>query len=138
VNLKKNTSRFSFTPQKKKAIIYISSSKRNLFCSLVDPISSKVLTSWSLASLEDGRFKKSLILGSTHLGHLVSEKAQKLGFSLISVKSRGLGKGISLFIRSLFKSSLIMSSIQDNTESSHNGCRPPKVRRKKKGIRIRI
>ncbi|CAM9118748.1 unnamed protein product [Choristocarpus tenellus] len=115
----------------KKAFLFIYSSRRNLFCSLIDPVFKKVIISWSLGSLEKVKWKKSISLGSSHIGEFLSEKLTQLGYNSIFIYSRGLGKGNISFIRSITKSGLHLICFIENTELSHNGCRPSKLRRKK-------
>ena len=58
------------------------------------------------------------------------EKAKEYGLQTASVAVRGPGVGRESALRALQNSGVVVISIVDNTYYPHNGCRPPKRRRR--------
>ena len=58
------------------------------------------------------------------------EKAKEYGLQVASVAVRGPGVGRESALRALQNSGVVVISIVDNTYYPHNGCRPPKRRRR--------
>ena len=58
------------------------------------------------------------------------EAIKKLGIEEISVFLKGVGSGRGSVLRSLAGHEVNMISIEDVTPLPHNGCRPPKLRRR--------
>lgn len=56
-------------------------------------------------------------------------KALELGMEKIEVVIKGRGNGRETSVRALKSAGLNILSIEDKTNISHNGCRPPKKRR---------
>ena len=118
----------------KKGNVYIKSTNRNIFCSLLGSKDKKVKTSCSLRVPEytnefnerENLFKRGILLGE-----LFGDKINNLGYTEVSIyldfsinKGR---KGVLIGLKKKVKISLI----QLFKGYPHNGCRPKKVRRKK-------
>lgn len=58
------------------------------------------------------------------------EKAKEYGLQTASVFVRGAGVGRESSLRALQGTGIAVTSITDNTYHPHNGCRPPKRRRR--------
>lgn len=58
------------------------------------------------------------------------EKAKEYGLQTATVAVRGPGVGRESALRALQSSGIVVLSIVDNTYYPHNGCRPPKRRRR--------
>ena len=56
-------------------------------------------------------------------------KATEFGIKALRIIVRGRGYGRDPAIRALKSAGLKILSLQDNTPTPHNGCRPPKCRR---------
>ena len=120
---------------KKKGNIYIKSTSRNIFCTLMDVEEKKVKTSCSLKvpryenefNERVNPFKRGMLLGE-----LFGDKILLLGFREVAVYlDSGINKGRRGFLRGLGKKRIKISFIQLSKAYPHNGCRPSKIRRKK-------
>ncbi len=58
------------------------------------------------------------------------EKAKEYGLQAVDVTVRGPGIGRESSLRALQGTGIVVTSITDNTYHPHNGCRPPKRRRR--------
>lgn len=58
------------------------------------------------------------------------EKAKEYGLQTVNVIVRGPGVGRESALRALQNSGIVVLSIVDDTYYPHNGCRPPKRRRR--------
>lgn len=121
--------------RKKKGIIFIKSTTRNVFCTLIDIQEKKVKTSCSLrvpAYENEYNERENLYTRGLLLGNLFGEKVIKLGYTefIIYLKS-GINKGRKGVIRGLSKKGVKITFLHLGTRYPHNGCRPVKVRRKK-------
>lgn len=116
----------------KVGIIHVRSTKRNTVCSLVDLNDRKVKFSRSLGCLKDASVEKRNHYTSVRLlSRLFVQKIKELGYGNVSVILRGLGPGRAAVINCIREHELRVGLIKDLTSSAHNGCRPPKTRRKK-------
>ena len=119
----------------KKGIIYIKSTSKNIFCTLIDVENGKVKTSCSLRvpqyenefNERENLFKRGMLLGE-----LFGDKTIELGFTEVAIYlDSGINKGRKGVIRGLGKKRIKISFIQLSKAYPHNGCRPSKVKRKK-------
>nr|QWK44803.1 ribosomal protein S11 [Postelsia palmaeformis] len=122
--------------EEKKGVILIKSTKRNIFCTLMDIEGKKIKTSCSLrvpAYVNEYNERENLYTRGLLLGNLFGDKVIKLGYTefIISLGS-GVNKGRRGVVRGLSKKKGIkITFLYLSTRSPHNGCRPVKVRRKK-------
>lgn len=122
--------------KEKKGIILIKSTKRNVFCTLLDTDEKKVKTSCSLRvpSYENEyNERENLYTRGLLLGNLIGNKAVELGYTEFMIfLGSGINKGRRGVLRGLSKKKGIkITFLSLGTRSPHNGCRPVKVRRKK-------
>nr|YP_003288869.1 ribosomal protein S11 [Saccharina coriacea]BAI48721.1 ribosomal protein S11 [Saccharina coriacea] len=121
--------------QEKKGIIIIKSTKRNVFCTLMDTAEKKVKTSCSLRvpSYENEyNERENLYTRGLLLGNLFGDKAIRLGYTEFAIfLGSGINKGRRGVVRGLSKKGVKITFLHLGTRAPHNGCRPVKVRRKK-------
>ena len=119
----------------KKGNIYIKSTNRNIFCTLMDVQKKQVKTSCSLRvpqyenefNERENLFKRGMLLGE-----LFGDKTLKLGFTEVAIYlDSGINKGRKGVVRGFGKKGIKISFIQLSKGYPHNGCRPSKTRRKK-------
>nr|YP_011008264.1 ribosomal protein S11 [Hapterophycus canaliculatus]WBP70165.1 ribosomal protein S11 [Hapterophycus canaliculatus] len=120
---------------KKKGNVYIKSTNRNIFCTLIGTKDKKVKTSCSLRVPEynnefnerENLFKRGILLGE-----LLGDKIIILGYKEVFIHlDFGINKGRKGVIIGLKKKRIKISLIQLSRGYPHNGCRPKKIRRKK-------
>nr|YP_010127828.1 ribosomal protein S11 [Lessonia flavicans]QPP20355.1 ribosomal protein S11 [Lessonia flavicans] len=121
--------------KEKKGIIFIKSTKRNVFCTLLDIDEKKVKTSCSLRvpayenqyNERENPYTRGLLLGNSF-----GDKAIKLGYTEFMIYlGSGINKGRRGVVRGLNKRGVKITVLHLGTRYPHNGCRPVKVRRKK-------
>ncbi|CAN0507470.1 unnamed protein product, partial [Phaeothamnion confervicola] len=115
--------------------IYIKSTNRNIFCTLMDVEQKKVKTSCSFKvpayenefNERENPYKRGMLLGE-----LFGDKTLELGFTEVAIfLDSDINKGRKGFIGGLGKKRIKISFIQLSKAYPHNGCRPSKIRRKK-------
>lgn len=116
--------------------LYITSTKRNIFCTLINYSDKEVRYSCSigvvkLSKLDEANEYASARLFGQFLIHKLENRYQKLFLIL-----NGLSVGRSAILNIFKNSGIIISNIKDRTRSPHNGCRPSKVRRKKTRTKV--
>ena len=121
--------------KKKKGNIYIKSTSRNIFCTLIGIEDKKVKTSCSLRVPEyinefnerENLFKRGILLGE-----VLGDKIIMLGYKEVAIYlDFDINRGRKGVIIGLKKKRIKISFIQLSKGYSHNGCRPKKIRRKK-------
>nr|YP_010206389.1 ribosomal protein S11 [Alaria crassifolia]UAX19901.1 ribosomal protein S11 [Alaria crassifolia] len=121
--------------KEKKGVILIKSTKRNVFCTLMDAKEKKVKTSCSLrvpVYKNEYNERENLYTRGLLLGNLFGDKAIKLGYTEFTIYlGSGINKGRRGVIRGLSKKGVKITFLHLGTRYPHNGCRPVKVRRKK-------
>nr|YP_009330423.1 ribosomal protein S11 [Coccophora langsdorfii]ANS72195.1 ribosomal protein S11 [Coccophora langsdorfii] len=121
-------------------LIYLKSTKRNIFCTLVDYASKTVKSSCSLrVPVYKNEFneRENLYTRGLLLGKLFGNKIISLGYKKIIVYVAGTSKGRSGVVRSFSRLGIDIYSIVLITRTAHNGCRPVKRRRKKLRTKVR-
>ncbi len=114
--------------QSQKGIIYIQSTRNNTLLTLTDlKNSTQFWTSAGCLGFKNSR--KSTTYAAQAAADKLANKALNLGFFSVIVKIKGLGYGKEACVRTIYKSKLIITKIEETTPLSHNGCRPPKKRR---------
>lgn len=139
LNIKKGGLLKNFNDSSKIGVIYIHCSRRNVFCTLIDPLKKQVKFSCSSgvsevsqsASRFNNNYFKSKILTQYFI-----QKIKEFGFDKLRIVIRGLGTARVVLISALRNSNLQIIDIQDTTLIPHNGCRGPKQRRKKLRTRL--
>jgi len=122
---------------KKRGLICIRTTKRNVLFSLVDVDRSRVKLSSSLGCVKYGGVDRKANYASVRaFSEFFTRKIIEFGYTDISIIFRGLGVTRVALIHVIRDYNLRINGIKDETLSSHNGCRPPKQRRKK--VRTRI
>ena len=120
---------------KKKGNIYIKSTNRNIFCTLIGTEDKKVKTSCSIRVPEyNNEFneRENLFKRGVLLGELLGDRIINLGYREVSIHlDSGINKGRKGVIIGLKKKRIKISMIQLSKGYPHNGCRPKKIRRKK-------
>src|SRR6476469_7623318 len=110
---------------------HIRSTFNNTIVSITDPIGNVI--SW--ASSGQVGFKgsrKSTPFAAQMAAEAAARRAMEHGMRKVDVFVKGPGSGRETAIRSLQAAGLEVGSIQDVTPVPHNGCRPPKRRRREK------
>nr|YP_011008194.1 ribosomal protein S11 [Eisenia bicyclis]WBP70095.1 ribosomal protein S11 [Eisenia bicyclis] len=119
----------------KKGIIFIKSTKRNVFCILMDSDEKKIKTSCSLrVPVYENKYneRENLYTRGLLLGNLFGEKVIELGYTEVTIfLGSGINKGRRGVIRGFSKKGIKIVFLYLGTGYPHNGCRPVKVRRKK-------
>lgn len=119
----------------KKGSIFIKSTNRNIFCTLLGLEDKKIKTSCSLRVPEynnefnerENLFKRGILLGE-----LLGDKINNLGYNEIFVYLNfSINKARKGVLIGLKKKKIKISLIQLSKGYPHNGCRPKKIRRKK-------
>nr|WBP70025.1 ribosomal protein S11 [Ecklonia cava subsp. stolonifera] len=123
------------TNNEKKGIVFIKSTKKNVFCILMDSDEKKVKTSCSLrVPVYENKYneRENLYTRGLLLGNLFVEKAIELGYTEFTIfLGSGINKGRRGVIRGFSKKGVKIVFLHLGTRYPHNGCRPVKVRRKK-------
>ena len=110
--------------------VYITSTKRNLFCTIVDFIDKKVQFSCSYGFVKtDAKFLE--YVPAKLLGQLFVNKIKTLKYNKVYLVLAGIGSGRISIINSFRNSDIKVLRVTDITLCPHNGCRPKKLRRKK-------
>nr|YP_009327116.1 ribosomal protein S11 [Pleurocladia lacustris]ANS57826.1 ribosomal protein S11 [Pleurocladia lacustris]ANS57868.1 ribosomal protein S11 [Pleurocladia lacustris] len=118
----------------KKGNIYITSTKKNIFCTLMDVETKKIKFSCSLKVPQyENEFneRESPLKRGLLLGEVFGNKVKELGYIEVFIHlDFTLNKARTGIVTEL-SNKLKIRSIQVLKSYSHNGCRPAKVRRKK-------
>ena len=131
---------FSTIFSQKFGKIYIKSTRKNIFCTLIDIKDKKVKTSWSLRvpnyenefNERENLFDRGMILGQ-----LFGDKVIELGYKEVFIYlNSDINQGRDGVLTGLGQK-IKISFIQLAKTLSHNGCRPAKMRRKKVRTRYR-
>ncbi len=126
----------------KKGNIYIKSTRRNIFCTLMDIQEKIIKTSCSLRvpqyenefNERENLFKRGILLGE-----LFGDKVVELGYTEVSIfLDSNINKGRKGVVKGLGKKKLKISFIELSKGYPHNGCRPGKMRRKKVRTKLKI
>nr|YP_010206427.1 ribosomal protein S11 [Alaria praelonga]UAX19939.1 ribosomal protein S11 [Alaria praelonga] len=121
--------------KEKKGVIIIKSTKRNVFCTLMDAKEKKVKTSCSLrVPVYENEYneRENLYTRGLLLGNLFGDKVIQLGYTEFTIYlGSGINKGRRGVVRGLSKKGVKITFLHLGTRYPHNGCRPVKVRRKK-------
>lgn len=112
----------------KIGFIYLTCTKNNTICTLIDPKGNT--KGWnSSGTLGFKNARKSTIYAAQGAAEMIAIKAKNLGFKRACLIIKGLGRGKESSVRILRKSGLKILSVEEKTPIPHNGCRPPKKRR---------
>jgi len=125
---------------KKLGSLFIKCTKRNIFCTLINPFNNKVETSCSLrVPAYDNKYNErdNLYTRAVLLGRFLAQKTIDLGYKELIIYLTGMNKGQLAIIRSFDKVEIDIDSIVLATRNPHNGCRPSKARRKKFRSKVR-
>nr|QOZ41730.1 ribosomal protein S11 [Prototheca wickerhamii] len=114
--------------EKKDGIIHIQTTSNNTIATLTD-MQGNTIYFVSAGSLGFKNSRKSTTYASGVVAEDLAMKAYKSGYRNVIVKVKGLGFGKRTAVRSLQKSNLIVTQLQEVTPIVYNGCRPPKKRR---------
>src|SRR3989475_9309134 len=79
--------------------------------------------------------KKSTPFAATVAAEQAAREAMNLGVRRVHVRVQGPGSGRESAIQALATAGLQVRSIRDVTPIPHNGCRPPKKRRRRAAVR---
>lgn len=116
----------------KSGILYIISTKRNIKCSFVDPFEKKVKTSCSIGIIKvDNKNLTTEYERSIEMGSHIAQKIQNYKYNKLSIIVRGLGANRKAVVVGLKRFGFLIDKFIDLTFLPHNGCRLPKLRRKK-------
>ena len=141
-SLKSNYNKISIKVSQKKGNIYIKSTRRNIFCSLMDTQEKKIKTSCSLRVTQynnefnerENHYKRGILLGE-----LFGDKILELGYTEVAIfLDLSTNKGRKGVVNGLSKKKIKISFLQLSKDYPHNGCRPSKVRRKKVRTKLKI
>ena len=108
---------------------YISSSFNNTIVTITDR--SGATQTWASAGTSGFKgSRKSTPFAATTAAEKAGAAAKDMGVKKVDVFIKGPGHGRENAIRALQTSGLEVASIKDVSPIAHNGCRPPKRRRK--------
>nr|YP_011008368.1 ribosomal protein S11 [Sporochnus bolleanus]WBP70339.1 ribosomal protein S11 [Sporochnus bolleanus] len=113
---------------------YITCTRGNIFCTLIDTLNGKVITSCSLrvpAYVNEYNERENLYIRGLLLGKLFSYRITTLGYNRIILYLNGTSKGRLGVVRSMGKAGIKVYAMVSDACNPHNGCRPAKARRKK-------
>ena len=126
--------KFLTTISQNRGNLYIKSTKKNIFCSLLDPSDNKIKTSCSIKVVKyDNEFNEriNLFKRGVLLGQLFADKILSLGYKEVFIYlDSGINKGRKGVLKGLSQK-IKISYISLAKTYPHNGCRPPKSVRKK-------
>jgi small subunit ribosomal protein S11 len=109
-------------------LVYVNSTFNNTIVTITDPKGNTI--SWS--SSGSNGFKGSR-KGTPFAAQIAAEsatiKALALGFKSAKILIKGQGSGRETAIRSIIKSGIVVTEINDITSIPYNGCRPAKKRK---------
>jgi len=112
-----------------QGIAHIHSSFNNTIVAISDPLGNVI--AWSSAgALGFKGSKKSTPFAAAQASEAAAKKALDSGMTKVDVEVIGPGPGRENAIRALQVGGLQITSIIDKTTVPHNGCRPPKMRRR--------
>jgi len=118
--------------QKKAApagIAYIKTTFNNTIITITDILGNTVC--WASAGTSGFKgARKNTPFAAQSAARNAALKALELGMEKVEVFIKGRGNGRETSVRALKSAGLNLLSIQDKTSVPHNGCRPPKKRRK--------
>lgn len=127
-------SNFSTHISPRKGSIYIKSTNKNIFCTLLDTEDNKVKTSCSLRVVKyDNEFNERVNLFKRGIlfGQIFGDKILDLGYNDVFIYlNSGINKGRKGVLKGLSQK-IKISFIQLAKTYPHNGCRPSKRARKK-------
>ena len=107
---------------------HIKSSFNNTIVSITDP-QGNVIAWQSAGTVGFKGSRKSTPFAAQMAAEACAKAAQDHGMRKVAVFVKGPGSGRETAIRSLQAAGLEVTSIQDKTPTTHNGCRPRKRRR---------
>ena len=107
---------------------HIKSSFNNTIVSITDP-QGNVIAWQSAGTVGFKGSRKSTPFAAQMAAEACAKAAQDHGMRKVAVFVKGPGSGRETAIRSLQAAGLEVTSIQDQTPTPHNGCRPRKRRR---------
>jgi small subunit ribosomal protein S11 len=112
-----------------KGRAYISASFNNTIVTVTDDKGS--VTNWASAGTAGFKgSRKSTPFAAQTTAEKAAAQAKEMGLQKVDVFVKGPGAGRENAIRALSTSGLEVLSITDVSPVAHNGCRPPKRRRK--------
>ena len=115
--------------EKGKVIVSINSTANNTIM-LAKDTKNHILAMSSLGlALKKKRGKKSVASGAQLSSENIVSKLIELGYSKISLRIKGFGRGRESALFGFSSSGLIIEDILDVTPIPHNGCRLKKSRR---------
>lgn len=133
--LKKNFNSFSTENSLKIGNIFVKSTNKNIFCTLLDFKDKKVKTSCSLRVPEyknEFNERVSLFKRGVLLGQLFGDKIIELGYTEVYIYlDYGINKARKGVVKGIGEKKIKISFIRLIKGYPHNGCRPAKLRRKK-------
>ena len=115
--------------QKTKVIVTINSTANNTIL-LARDNNNKILAQSSLGLvIKKRRGKKSIASGAQLSSEFVTKKLIEQGYSEVSLRVKGFGRGRESALFGFSSSALRIEEILDVTPTPHNGCRLKKSRR---------
>lgn len=115
--------------EKDIVIVSINSTANNTIISAKDVKNNIIAISSLGLALKKKRGKKSVASGAQLSSESIVSKLSELGYSKISLRVKGFGRGRESALFGFSSSGLIIEDILDVTPIPHNGCRLKKSRR---------
>jgi small subunit ribosomal protein S11 len=113
---------------KKRAIITVKCSFNNTIITLAD-LNGNTKAFCSCGSIGFKNGKRSIQLASKAVGEHIGHTSETLGYNVIKLNYKGVGKGRYSFGHVFKKHRLKLKEIKDVSPLAHNGCRSQKLRR---------
>lgn len=108
--------------------VYITAGFNNTIVTITSPEGDSLFVGSSGMSGFKGS-RKSTPYAATKAAEETAKKAAQAGLKEVSVIVKGPGMGRVSAIKALKSAGLVVTSISDETQIPHNGCRPTKRRR---------
>nr|YP_003934307.1 ribosomal protein S11 [Monsonia speciosa]ACH47334.1 ribosomal protein S11 [Monsonia speciosa]ADJ66442.1 ribosomal protein S11 [Monsonia speciosa] len=118
----------------RKGIIHIQVTRNNTIVTITDRRGRVAIWASAGACGFKGRRKGTPFAAQTTMEYAI-QPLVKRGMRAANVLVNGSGRGKDAAVRTIFRNGIIPYFVQDMTPLPHNGCRPPKAKRKKRKLK---
>jgi|GEM_PF-226630 len=114
-------------------LLTVHSTKHNTIITLTTPKGDTL--GWASAGMFYKKGKRGTPLAASLAAKKIAKFAKRKNIKVVGIKFNGLGKGNVAIVNEIKKNKINILYLKDVTPTSHNGCRPPKISRKKNSHR---
>jgi small subunit ribosomal protein S11 len=114
-------------------LLTVHSTKHNTIITLTSPKGDTL--GWASAGMFYKKGKRGTPLAASLAAKKIARFAKRKNIKVVGIKFNGLGRGNVAIVNEIKKNKINILYLKDVTPTSHNGCRPPKLRRKKNSHR---